>query len=133
LKAIDAGPRIIVAWRAGGGRMTGRYSALSFTRHHAQGVYGIRHHGATRLAAILLLSTVLEELRGAGTGTIWERLNGSSDEDLDEDLGALLLALADDRRRVLDLRLGRLRDRAGSVSAEWLHELERRVDMLDDA
>jgi hypothetical protein len=47
-------------------------------------------------------------------------------------VGALLAVLADDRRRVLDGRLARLRERWQSISPEWLAELERRVDEDDD-
>jgi hypothetical protein len=77
----------------------------------------------------LLLSTVVLELRGTGPGgTTWDKLNRLDDAAL----AGLVAALAADRRRALDLRLEQVRNRAQSVSAEWLHELERRIDE-DDA
>jgi hypothetical protein len=63
--------------------VTGRYEAHSFTRHHDRAVHGVNHHGQERLAAILLLSTVLTELRGAGPGdSVWGKLNRLTDDDL---------------------------------------------------
>jgi hypothetical protein len=57
------------------------------------------------------------ELRGAGPGgRIWEKLNRLDDAAI----GALVAAVADDRRGVLDTRLENLRKRTEKADARWL-------------
>jgi hypothetical protein len=58
---------------------------------------------------------------------VWARLNQLSNDDL----GALLAAVAADRRRVLDARLEQLRARVTPLSPERLAQLERSVDAED--
>jgi hypothetical protein len=65
-------------------------------------IFSVHHYGQTRMAAILLLSPLLTELRGAGaSGTVWEKLQRLDDAAL----GALLSAISDDGRRVRGLQL----------------------------
>jgi hypothetical protein len=73
LKAIGAGPRRVVVSTATG-RLTARYDGGLLTPLTRRGIFSVHRHGQTRMAGILLLSTVLTEFRGAGPGgTVWEK------------------------------------------------------------
>jgi hypothetical protein len=107
LKAIGAGPRRVVVSTAAG-RLTARYDGGLLTPLTRRGIFSVHRHGQTRMAGILLLSTVLTEFRGAGPGgTVWEKLQRLEDAAL----GGLLVAIADDRRRVRKLQLADARER----------------------
>jgi hypothetical protein len=77
-------------------------------------IFSVHHYGQTRMAAILLLSPLLTELRGAGaSGTVWEKLQRLDDAAL----GALLSAISDDGRRVRGLQLADARARSTGASS----------------
>jgi hypothetical protein len=66
IKQADAGPRTITVWTATG-TLTANYSAIAFSRHHARAISQMReYHGSSRLAALMLLSTIITELDAGG-------------------------------------------------------------------
>ena len=90
------------------GRLTARYDGGLLTPLTRRGIFSVHRCDQTRMAALLLLSTVITEFRGAGAGgTVWEKLNRLDDHTL----GTLLAAISDDRRRVRELQLADARDR----------------------
>jgi hypothetical protein len=96
------------------GRLTACYTAALLTPLMRRAIFSVHHYGQTRMAAILLLSPLLTELRGAGaSGTVWEKLQRLDDAAL----GALLSAISDDGRRVRGLQLADARARSTGASS----------------